>query len=389
VVLALLVVGALGAGAVLVVGGGGGSDEEIVLEPLNTIQEDDFAGNLDSEGDGVGEVVGVAFEEVDDPREANVGDTGLSGQVVEGAEPAVYGGSRDAQVCDVAQLLAFMQDEANADKAAAWSEALGVGGVGDIPTYLEGLTAVRLRFDTRVTNHGFRDGEANPFQAVLQAGTAVLVDNTGVPRVKCNCGNPLAEPESLDVGGDAALNVDDLAQNPEDAWEGLEPAQVVRVEPASEAVEAITIVDFETGGLIERPVGSDGVSKADTGTGDVQITLQWDTEADLDLHVFEPDGTEIYFGNRGPTATLGELDVDANAACGNPDGLDGGVENVFWPSGDAPPGDYQVLVYGYDVSCGDGADTYTVTIQAAGQEGQVYTGSVGEDETSESYNFSV
>ncbi|MGH3907098.1 MAG: DUF6777 domain-containing protein, partial [Pseudonocardiaceae bacterium] len=42
--------------------------------------------------------------------------------------------------------------------------------------------------DTRVTNHGYRDGKATDRQAVLQAGTAVLVDEKGRPRVKCGCG---------------------------------------------------------------------------------------------------------------------------------------------------------------------------------------------------------
>src|SRR6185436_18143448 len=32
------------------------------------------------------------------------------------------------------------------------------------------------------------------FLAVLRRGTAVLVDDEGVPRVKCYCGNPLLPP---------------------------------------------------------------------------------------------------------------------------------------------------------------------------------------------------
>jgi hypothetical protein len=63
--------------------------------------------------------------------------------------------------------------------------------------YIDSLTPVLLRSDTRVTNHGFRDGWATPYQAVLQAGTAVLVDNTGVPRARCACGNPLTPPQAV------------------------------------------------------------------------------------------------------------------------------------------------------------------------------------------------
>ena len=38
-----------------------------------------------------------------------------------------------------------------------------------------------LRADTAVTNHGFRDGQATELHSVLQAGTAVLVDDQGQP----------------------------------------------------------------------------------------------------------------------------------------------------------------------------------------------------------------
>ena len=59
--------------------------------------------------------------------------------------------------------------------------------------FLGSLTPVTLRTDTAVTNHGFRDGSATAFQSVLQAGTGVLVDAQGLPRVRCYCGNPLGE----------------------------------------------------------------------------------------------------------------------------------------------------------------------------------------------------
>jgi len=67
------------------------------------------------------------------------------------------------------------------------------------------------------------------------------------------------------------------------------------------------------------------------GTGDVQVTLRWNTPVDLDLHVIDPLGEEIYFRYTfSPSG--GTLDVDANAGCTN----DTPVENVFWPTGGAP-----------------------------------------------------
>jgi len=83
------------------------------------------------------------------------------------------------------------------------------------------------------------------------------------------------------------------------------------------------------------------------GTGDVQVTLLWADGNDLDLHVIDPSGAEIYFSNpKSPTG--GTLDHDDTAGC-NSTGTH--VENVFWPTGGAPRGRYQVFVKNY-TSCG-------------------------------------
>jgi hypothetical protein len=76
-------------------------------------------------------------------------------------------------------------------------------------------------------------------------------------------------------------------------------------------------------------------------TGALVVTLSWDTEADLDLHVVDPLGNEIYHGAPSsvyafqPDASgqsIGSLDVDSNAGC-NIDGLR--REDVVWP--EEPP----------------------------------------------------
>ncbi len=105
------------------------------------------------------------------------------------------------------------------------------------------------------------------------------------------------------------------------------------------------------------------------GTGDVQVTLRWNTPVDLDLHVIDPLGEEIYFSHPF-SQSGGSLDVDANAGCEN----DAPVENVFWPTGGAPFGTYQVFVVLYQ-DCGyTGANAYTLTILADGQTLGPYTG---------------
>jgi hypothetical protein len=95
-------------------------------------------------------------------------------------------------------------------------------------------------------------------------------------------------------------------------------------------------------------------------TSDVQVSVSWDAPSDVDLHVVDPSGTDIYYGNQ-TSPTGGQLDVDSNAACS----IDGKqVENIRWP-GAAPGGVYIVRVDYWD-SCGVGATNYLVTVKNGG-----------------------
>ena len=118
---------------------------------------------------------------------------GSAGQIpsVAGSAPGLYGGTQLLSVCDKRRLIAFLT--ANPEKARAWANVQGIAPAG-IPAYISGLTDVILQADTRVLNHGFVNGVANPIDEILQAGTAVLVDQFGVPRARCYCGNPLLPP---------------------------------------------------------------------------------------------------------------------------------------------------------------------------------------------------
>ena len=99
------------------------------------------------------------------------------------------------------------------------------------------------------------------------------------------------------------------------------------------------------------------------GTGDVQVTLRWQGDADLDLHVVDPNGEEIWFANP-QSASGGELDVDANGAC---EGLARPVENVYWPIGGAPSGVYEVYVDYYQLCDVTAPVDYEVTITLDGE----------------------
>ena len=97
------------------------------------------------------------------------------------------------------------------------------------------------------------------------------------------------------------------------------------------------------------------------GTGDIQVTVNWDTEADVDLHVVDPSAQEIYWASR-TSASGGELDLDSNAAC-NGDGVSN--ENITWNEGTAPNGTYTVRV-DYWSACEASETHYTVLINNGG-----------------------
>ncbi|MFG2312433.1 DUF6777 domain-containing protein [Streptomyces sp. NPDC048566] len=165
-------------------------------------------------------------------------------RAVDGSAPGLYGGTRDVASCDVEQQITALSADPAKNKAFASVEGVQPSAV---PAYLRSLTPVQLRMDTRVTNHGYRDGRPTAYQAVLQAGTAVLVDAHGVPRVRCACGNPLLAP----------VPQKGTPKPTGDSWPGYRPQNVVVVEPSKTVVEVFVIFDPETGEWIARHTGAD------------------------------------------------------------------------------------------------------------------------------------
>lgn len=102
------------------------------------------------------------------------------------------------------------------------------------------------------------------------------------------------------------------------------------------------------------------------------VSLGWDVNADLDLHVVDPNGTEI--SPKRPTSALdpgildgstpppevGRLDRDSNGNCT----LDSmRLENIQW--GAPAPGEYHIYVDMFS-ACGQTAATFTVNVYSDG-----------------------
>ncbi|MGQ0482930.1 MAG: protein kinase domain-containing protein [Pseudonocardia sp.] len=157
----------------------------------------------------------------------------------------LYGGTLNISSCDRDKMVGFLGD--NPDKGMAWAGVQGITPEA-LPSYVSGLTPLVLRSDTSVTNHGFVNGRATPVNSILQAGTAVLVDDLGTPRARCYCGNPLtpAEPEVS------------LKNQVGPAWTGYNTDSVVSIRPANTQIVEFTIIDPLTGQVIFRPQGTAG-----------------------------------------------------------------------------------------------------------------------------------
>jgi hypothetical protein len=113
------------------------------------------------------------------------------------------------------------------------------------------------------------------------------------------------------------------------------------------------------------------------GTGDVQVNVTWDKDMDVDLHVLDPHGVEIFYDNMTP-ATGGALDLDSNSGCSPIDGKN--AENITWSTGTAPSGTYKVLVDYYEACVPDTTVHYVVTVNRSGHSPQTFTGTLTTDD---------
>ena len=78
-------------------------------------------------------------------------------------------------------------------------------------------------------------------------------------------------------------------------------------------------------------------------TGDVQLLLSWNDYNDLDLACFDPNGDLVWHKNK-VVASGGRLQIDMNVQFGESRTPS---ENIYWPTGQAPFGTYEVYVTMY------------------------------------------
>lgn len=160
---------------------------------------------------------------------------------VPGSRAGLYGTTSNPPRCNLDALAAALDGEQA--KAEAFGAAVGVP-VDQLASWLGTLTILVLREDTRVTNHRYADGRAQPFQSVLQAGTVVAADAFGSPKVRCSCGNPLGPPRT-----------DLVPVFTGDGWENFISEGPITIVAPEGPVDAFEIIDLETGTQVLQPPG--------------------------------------------------------------------------------------------------------------------------------------
>lgn len=99
-------------------------------------------------------------------------------------------GRSSNRVCDRELLIRLLVDRPQAQRR--WGQVLDVPpDTKSITRFIRRLRPATLVNDVRVTDHSLRKGQALAFQAVLEAGSATLVDDKGRILVRCRGGNPL------------------------------------------------------------------------------------------------------------------------------------------------------------------------------------------------------
>ncbi len=117
-------------------------------------------------------------------KSVKISESGGAGEV---------GAGESSLVCDRGKLSRMLGAER--DRTRAWADVLGVGQTTRaVSAHIGALTPKTLTRDTRITAHRYEDGAAKSYQAILQAGTAVLTKDDGDLVTRCRSGSPLTRP---------------------------------------------------------------------------------------------------------------------------------------------------------------------------------------------------
>ncbi|MFO7323151.1 MAG: pre-peptidase C-terminal domain-containing protein [Chloroflexota bacterium] len=143
-----------------------------------------------------------------------------------------------------------------------------------------------------------------------------------------------------------------------------------RTESLLDGTYFLTVEAIEAAETVETTAEATGTATVDVPATTVtvngmQVTLTWDSTANLDLEVRDPVGGTVYFNS--PVADFGAtFGNNVNGAC---EALvaEGATEQVTWTPGGVPVGSYEILVYYQDECENNGPVDFTINAIVDGE----------------------
>jgi hypothetical protein len=135
-------------------------------------------------------------------------------------------------------------------------------------------------------------------------------------------------------------------------------AETLHLDCQPNAFEQCNALDDDCNGIIDDDCGYE--------SGSVQITVGWNSGADIDLYVTDPSGSTLYYNEQHDRSPIGgHLDHNARGDCRR-EQHNSRIENAYWPA-PAHAGKYRVALH-YFSPCDKGASTEaTLSVAVDGQ----------------------
>ena len=180
-------------------------------------------------------------------------------EVRNGTTAGVFGASPAGDVCDLDALVRRLQVVPIVGEA--WAAVHGIT-MDELPGFVLRQTPVLLLSDTAATDHGLTQGRIVPRLAILQRGTAVLVDERGALTGRCISGSPLRPARPLPVD----------AEFSGEPWHGFDARFVDDIRPGEVPVDEFVLIDVRSGEPIVRSPGAAGLTGTMAGPTFPRVT---------------------------------------------------------------------------------------------------------------------
>jgi hypothetical protein len=158
-----------------------------------------------------------------------------------------------------------------------------------------------------------------------------------------------ARPAPATPGGSqqSTLERDDTGDHPFRDVRVSSDAERIQLDCENGSYEQCNALDDDCNGIIDDECGYE--------SGAVQITVSWNSGADLDLYVTDPSGATLFYNKQHKRSAIGgHLDHDARGDCRR-EQQNPRIENAYWGS-PARSGSYRVEL-NYFSPCGRAATT--------------------------------